>query len=739
MPLAGTDAGEGTESGRGAPVAAIGASVSPGAIALLNALLTWVLFLGLAFWPDGRTLALACCLAAVSMALCRAATNSLLGLLGVSALALLLGNHALLSFRIVSLLGSALNIPCSPASVSPSAFVPETLLAVLLGWLLFDKRTGLWLVLAALVTVMTIVGSLTLAGTKARLDPAKLTEVLLLARTVLLFASGFGLFVLVRREYVRKESRRPSSAKLAILFSLVGLCFALSLAIRMNGAVNSGVDRVIAIWWPPSDQEVEKGYLEASRATGLDNIGLFGELPRSLVRAGHCVRKVTVLSAESLSDVGVLCLLGPFRPLDATERQAIQGFVANGGRLLVAAEHTNLDRNRDIYNDLLSPYDISINFDTVTSLVDSTIKGTKVSRQPLGCLFGRHPSLTYNRGASLHLRGWRATPVLVADLWHSDAGDEANQDGGCLGDELWSEGDRVGNLVLVASWEGSKGSVTVFGDTSPFINRNLPYNESFIRDLFGYVASASGTGARSHWLVPAMAAVLSLASIGLCLALSRKGRLSPRGGQVIGIASWLPLLVLCAYPERPHVEAKASAACAFLSTAENNLFSRDSFSASSLTALGVAALREGWSIAVGHWKAAGPGDMLFIINPTRRIPLPRVMALLNSGGTAVVSGAGSNQSFREFSESLGVAVGRVPRGSLGGPRLKSYSAWELSGDAADWEPLAAGRMTVGLVGKVGNGRLVLIADEGFFYSKNLEDGDQRDEKNAEFLRSLLAR
>ena len=33
----------------------------------------------------------------------------------------------------------------------------------------------------------------------------------------------------------------------------------------------------------------------------------------------------------------------------------------------------------------------------------------------------------------------------------------------------------------------------------------------------------------------------------------------------------------------------------------------------------------------------------------------------------------------------------------------------------------------------------MLADSGFFYSKNLENANSRDDKNAEFIRQVLTR
>jgi len=298
--------------------------------------------------------------------------------------------------------------------------------------------------------------------------------------------------------------------------------------------------------------------------------------------------------------------------------------------------------------------------------------------------------------------------------------------------------DHVGNVALVAAWDGPKGSVLVFGDTSPFINRNMPHNEIFVRDLFTYLCRATETGTTLFRLAAIVAMTWSFACIAAAVALGGRSRLTPRRGQLLAVAAWLPLAFLCFSLEPSLPEAKAASPCLFLSTEENNVFSRDGFSPYGFTSLGVTAQQAGLSVKIGEWESATPQDAVFIINPTREVPFQRLVAHADAGGTAVVAGGGGNPQFRDFAKALGVVVGEEPLGALEGPNLRTYCAWAISADAARWEPLKAGKHSVGLVRTAGKGRLVLIADEGFFYTKNLEDAATHNGINADFIKSLLS-
>ena len=265
----------------------------------------------------------------------------------------------------------------------------------------------------------------------------------------------------------------------------------------------------------------------------------------------------------------------------------------------------------------------------------------------------------------------RSSPVLIGKLWYSDAGDRHNAKGAFLGDQRWAAGDRAGNAILVAVNASEKGSVTVFGDTSPFINRNIPHNAEFIRSLFGQLNGQSLNN--------------------LSAEMADTGR-------------------------------------TFISLEEGNAFSRDGFSPYSVTALAVAAMRCGQPAVVGDWDAAGPADTVFILNPTKKIRQDRILSAVCAGTTVVVTGAGDNPHFQSFAMRLGYRLGDVPLGAIDGESMKTYSAWELNRGSVSCRRITVHNHTVGAVQRLGQGRLIVLADNGFFYSKNLEEADRAEQE-----------
>jgi hypothetical protein len=248
-----------------------------------------------------------------------------------------------------------------------------------------------------------------------------------------------------------------------------------------------------------------------------------------------------------------------------------------------------------------------------------------------------------------------------------------------MGDEAWSPGDAFGRRVLVgASRPPGGGEVVVFGDTSPFISRNIVYNGRFIAEFFGHL-----TGTRiSHQA-----------------ALRRQ---------------------------------------VYISTEEGNGIPLQGFDADAPTGLGVAALRAGLGVQIGGWRDIRAGDVLVIANPRRAIARERLMKHVEGGGTALVCGSGADRHFSALAGSLGCSVGKRPLGPVA-EKLSALEAWELKvpEGAVNVSPLKAQGKTIGGVFTAGAGRLFVVCDRFFVSSRNIEKEGELNEPNAHFMSALF--
>ena len=107
--------------------------------------------------------------------------------------------------------------------------------------------------------------------------------------------------------------------------------------------------------------------------------------------------------------------------------------------------------------------------------------------------------------------------------------------------------------------------------------------------------------------------------------------------------------------------------------------------------------------------------------------------------TLVLSGDGENGVFASLVRRLGVGVTDKPVGSLESRDFHTYSAWQVDPYPEGATPLLVRGLTVGCQILRGRGEIWVLADGGFFLSKNLEMEGYADRKNIRYVASLLGR
>jgi hypothetical protein len=529
---------------------------------------------------------------------------------------------------------------------------------------------------------------------------------------------------------------QPSPAIVAVFFCAWGLLLFVPTRGGRGCCASPDGDQPRIVFWDTAKDALPTPDVEAD--TTPHGARLFAETRTLLARAGFVVESRHRLAGGCLDGASVLCILMPGRAPDRAESRAIQAFIRAGGRVLVAAEHTDMEGVKEACDGLLAAYGITINFDTATSLMGNLAAGTRSSGGALGNLFRKYGTLAYNRGASLHLSGYHAAPLLTGDAWHADVGDRSGASRAFLGDEKWSAGDRVGNVVLVASHGGWMPSLVVFGDTSPFINRNVPYNAPFLLDLFRLLSAG-----------PEPDRILVVAGFGLAFALALllvwpriplaacKGRGVPLWVAYGSVA--LASVVLLRADSPPAIPAGPPPAAPRLviSTEEQNLFSRDPFADESVVPLARIAGKAGFLCSVGPWRQTSGIDRLLVINPARTAWMEDILDHLGEGGTVIVSGGGDNPHFVRLLARFGCVPCGLPLGRLRGEEFDTVSAWRIShADNAKYQDLRADDTVVGTCIEVEGRRVVLLADSGFFRAKEMTAGTE-DGKNAQFVERLL--
>lgn len=226
---------------------------------------------------------------------------------------------------------------------------------------------------------------------------------------------------------------------------------------------------------------------------GLDDVGMFGVLPRYLSLRGHECLKVSNLEASALKGAAVLVIINPLRLPTENEIVAVDAFVSGGGTVVMAGDHTCRDAIREPINKLLEAVNVELNFDSAVGF--KSLWGGRYEKQGglTEGLLDRHIQIVV--GASISIDA-SSTPIVKALEGYTDAGDILNEADGYLGDMRFNPGEQLGDLILASETRRGLGRYVLFGDTSLFQNSVLPYSYPLIDRLFlGAKRAAEGAAA----------------------------------------------------------------------------------------------------------------------------------------------------------------------------------------------------------------------------------------------------
>jgi len=480
---------------------------------------------------------------------------------------------------------------------------------------------------------------------------------------------------------------------------------------------------------------------------GLRNAGMFGMLEPYLRMAGHRLRVVDrPVRPELLERASVLAVVLPVTPPEERERAALVPFLRRGGTLLVLGDHTDLLGTRSALNGWTGRWGVRFRFDSAYP----------VRRQWAGCIEradGGDPRWTgIGTGASLAISGG-AAPLVVGRYALSDRGDRSNGGAGAfLGNYIYDEGERVGDLVLAASAREGRGRVVVFGDTSSLQNLMLPWSYPFVAALVDDLART-----------PRWGRDLGLALAGLLGALLGLMGLRGDARAAAALPSALLVALACTFasggPERPEPPVSRFPV-AHVDASHMNEFALELWRRDSIGGLLVNLQRDGFLPIVrfrGFGSSPpGPADLPVLVAP--RVALGRREAEnlrrhVEAGGSLLLAaGAAHGPAAAPLLESFGLRVGNVPLGpvpvepdmtrdelerAMRSPQFRD--AWPVIALAqgAARSLFEASGYTVVAESSGKAGRLVVLGDPDFLTDSVLEDEQSSWPGNVDYLERLL--
>jgi hypothetical protein len=260
------------------------------------------------------------------------------------------------------------------------------------------------------------------------------------------------------RNFGRPPRRRASLAAACLATALAGVCLA------GTALIGPAAGRSILIH--------NRGGLDWDRPVfgrfGVFSGGMFGLLPVYCKAEGYAFDVIDkdTIDAADLAKTQILVLINSPKIWEEAERRTVFDLVARGGSLLVLGDHTDVFGLMRGFNSLLGPLGIQFQFDSAFKARE-TWRGCQAAA-PDAIAWGwdsENPGVAV--GASLKLSG-SARPLLVGRYGFSDDGVRGNTMGSYLDNYHYDKGERLGDVVLVATTTYGRGRVVVWGDTTAF-------------------------------------------------------------------------------------------------------------------------------------------------------------------------------------------------------------------------------------------------------------------------------
>jgi hypothetical protein len=253
----------------------------------------------------------------------------------------------------------------------------------------------------------------------------------------------------------------------------------------------------------------ETEILVENRTTFLDSLQIQNQnITRYLNLTDYMtISETKRITGDLLDDAEVFVVTNLNISFSEEEQAVIWEYVRNGGSLLVLGDHTDVGGIQTPLNDLLLPVGIRYRFDAALPL-DERFKWFTCSyllHHPITSPLQGLDTLQYGVGASLDT-SLSSFPIIVGTYALSDQGNQTNEDIAYLGDYVYTKGEHLGYVVLVAGAYYGGGKVLVFGDTSSFQNAALTFSYPFIQSTF-------------TWLMNTQTGLMSVLQVGVSLLL----------------------------------------------------------------------------------------------------------------------------------------------------------------------------------------------------------------------------
>ncbi len=619
-----------------------------------------------------------------------------------------------------------------------------TILSYCLGLFLWKRKV--WFLCAAVI--MPVLANICWLGLQKSLvlmvqffglaikpDPLDLQVFLLLISFILLFP--------LRRNLRLEEGTRSSvitlkRLALPIVFVVLGMSI---LTFYKNGVLNKGT--VVFL-----DKGTNWSVPVYGKKYGQNSAGMFGLLPYYLQMRGFKTKlHKTELNLNDLKNAAILVIFNPAKFFTGPEKQLIHKFVENGGSLLVAGDHSDVNGIMGPINDIIAPFNIKLNFDTALPLNTGWVDSLEKRPHPIMAKVREDYETGIWVGASLEVYP-PAAPVIVGKLGWADLGSYKNTKRAFLGDYKRSPSEQLGDVVLVAESTYGKGRVLVFGDTSTFQNGILPLTYSFIDEIIDWLLSADGASFYPL-LQLSLAGIFLLAGCFLLLKNPAPFFLTISLVLIILVPLISNMSPLKFGTEKVRPFEKGFYRPAFFDNSHLGRFALLSSTDDSLWGLSLNLLRSKifpLFLAKITPEALASTEFYFVVAPTKEFSQAEKNMLaefMQKGGKVIWSvGWEESKASESFLSDYDLSIEAVPLGAaevlIRKSKMQFVEAWPVAGGGSNKRVIAEKwDYPVMLFQPVGKGGLLVVGDSYFFFSKNIESYKKYNMHNIRMIKYLM--
>lgn len=480
---------------------------------------------------------------------------------------------------------------------------------------------------------------------------------------------------------------------------------------------------------------------------GQHSAGMFGMLPNYLKLRGYQTRIIkNTVTKKSLRGAGVIAVFNPVQNFSGPEKQLIYQFIEDGGSLLIAGDHTDVTGVMGPINDLLTPFNISLNFDTALPTASGWVDSLEKRPHPITKGIEKDYETSIWVGASLNISP-PARPVIIGKRGWADMGNYLNTKRAFLGNYKRSSDEQLGDVVLTAESVYGKGKILVFGDTSTFQNGVLTSGYAFLDATFKWLSS------RDNHYYPGRQFILTLILLGTAGYLLRR-----MPGTVLLVFCLVSLHIplwtsqqVSDVLKTPEASAEVSSEyqVVHIDISHNERFSLFASAEESVWGICLNLMRNRYiPLFMKNFseQALSESRLLIVIAPTAEFSQKEIAALrrfMEKGGNVIWSvGWEEAEASRSFLEAFGFSVDSVPLGpaevQISRITANFLEAWPVTGGNESKQIIAEKfGYPIIVYQSVGKGGLMLIGDSEFLHSKNIESYKSYDLNNIRFFKYIL--